>query len=135
MTQGSWLALLDRQVGQGGPIGFDDIVVGHDFGLLGIGEIQDWLRALGTTGPLGAGVADAVGFAMAARRERAIARGAGLSQPCIANWLAGRRALSLRSFDAVRGSLGVPWCELLGCAACALDCAAGDVRRGLRVVA
>jgi hypothetical protein len=67
--------------------------------------------------------------------ERAIARGAGLSQPCIANWLAGRRALSLRSFDAVRGSLGVPWCELLGCAACALDCAAGDVRRGLRVVA
>jgi len=52
MTQGSWLALLDRQMGRGGPISFDDIVVGHDFGLLGCGEIQGWLRAQGFEGPL-----------------------------------------------------------------------------------
>jgi transcriptional regulator with XRE-family HTH domain len=52
--------------------------------------------------------------------ERALARRAGLSQPQIANWLAGRRALSMRSFDQVRGALGVPWCELLGCGVCSL---------------
>ena len=44
MTQSSWLALLDRQGGLDQPIGFDEIVVGHDFGLLGPAEIQGWLK-------------------------------------------------------------------------------------------
>jgi len=61
MTQGSWLALLDRQMGRGGPISFDDIVVGHDFGLLGCGEIQGWLRAQGFEGPLWAACGEVTG--------------------------------------------------------------------------
>jgi hypothetical protein len=50
MTQGSWMALLDRQWGT--PIGWDEIVVGYDFGFLCPAEIQDWLRSQGTEGPL-----------------------------------------------------------------------------------
>jgi len=52
MAQGT-LALLERQSAVGQPIGWDEIVVGHDFGLLDIGEIQAWLRARGPAGPLG----------------------------------------------------------------------------------
>ena len=51
MTQGSWRALLDRQSGGLAPGGFDEIVVGHDFGLLGHGEIQGWIRAQAFPGP------------------------------------------------------------------------------------
>ena len=54
MTQGSWLALLDRQ---GTDIGWDEIVVGYDFGLLGVGEIQDWLRGRACEGPMGEALA------------------------------------------------------------------------------
>jgi len=52
MTQGSWLALLDRQGGDRAPIGFDEIVVGHDFGLLGCRDIQAWVRDQAFQGPL-----------------------------------------------------------------------------------
>jgi len=45
----NWLELLKRQTG--GPITWDDIVVGHDFGLLGSPEIQAWASAQGE-GPL-----------------------------------------------------------------------------------
>lgn len=51
MTQGRWLALLDRQVGAQAPVGWDDIVVGHDFGFLGPEEIQAWVKALDPEGP------------------------------------------------------------------------------------
>ena len=34
MTRASWLALLERQGDAGTPIGWDEIVVGHDFGFL-----------------------------------------------------------------------------------------------------
>lgn len=49
MTQGM-LALLERQT-QGG-IGWDEIVVGHDFGLLGSAEIRAWVAQGGFPGPL-----------------------------------------------------------------------------------
>jgi len=52
MTYGIWLALLDRQVGADAPIGWDDLVVGHDFGFLGTGEIQAWIRDEPLEGPL-----------------------------------------------------------------------------------
>jgi hypothetical protein len=55
MTQGRWLALLERQVQEG--IGWDEVVVGHDFGLLGVAEIQEWLRSRTPEGPLVADLA------------------------------------------------------------------------------
>jgi len=48
-----WLALLARQSGEGRAIGWDEIVTGYDFGLLGPGEIQGWLEGRGPEGPLG----------------------------------------------------------------------------------
>jgi hypothetical protein len=46
MTQGTWLPLLLRQTAPGAPPpSWDEMLVGHDFGLLGPKEIQDWVRA------------------------------------------------------------------------------------------
>jgi transcriptional regulator with XRE-family HTH domain len=53
---------------------------------------------------------------------RSLARRAGLSQPLVANWLAGRRGLSLDSLDAVRVAVGVGWCDVAGCrGSCAIE--------------
>jgi hypothetical protein len=43
-----WLSLLERQ---GTPVGWDELVTGYDFGLLGQPEIQAWLLAHGPLGP------------------------------------------------------------------------------------
>jgi len=51
MTQGNWIALLERQSSAFAPIGWDEVVVGHDFGLLGPAEIQGWARERGFEGP------------------------------------------------------------------------------------
>jgi len=51
MTNGTWISLLERQSRTHSPIGWDEIVVGHDFGLLGPLEIQAWARAQGLQGP------------------------------------------------------------------------------------
>lgn len=54
MTQGKWLSLLARHVGSEAPLGWDDLVVGYDFGLLAAEEIQDWARSVpGSGGPVG----------------------------------------------------------------------------------
>ena len=53
MILGSWLSLLERQVGADAPIDWDDLVVGHDFGFLGIEEIQEWVQGQHPLGPLG----------------------------------------------------------------------------------
>ena len=45
MTQGPWLPLLVRQSPPGDPLGWDEMLVGHDFGLLAPEEIQAWVRA------------------------------------------------------------------------------------------
>jgi len=47
-----------------------------------------------------------------------LARRCGLSQPCLANWLAGRRSLSRSGFDVVRHMCGIGWCDLFGCDQC-----------------
>jgi hypothetical protein len=51
MANGIWISLLTRQSPDGAPIGWDDLVVGHDFGLLGPDEIQDWARERPDPGP------------------------------------------------------------------------------------
>jgi hypothetical protein len=46
MTQGTWLPLLQRQTAPGAPPpSWDEMLVGHDFGLLSPDEIQGWVRA------------------------------------------------------------------------------------------
>ena len=45
MTTCTWIKLLERQSPAGSPIGWDEIVVGHDFGLLGPEDIQAWALA------------------------------------------------------------------------------------------
>jgi transcriptional regulator with XRE-family HTH domain len=60
---------------------------------------------------------------------RALARRAGVSQPLMANWLDGRRGLSLASFEAVRVALGAGWCEVVPCGLNCEEC------RGARRVA
>ena len=46
MTQGAWLPLLLRQTPANVPApSWDEMLVGHDFGLLCPAEIQDWVRA------------------------------------------------------------------------------------------
>jgi len=47
MTTCIWINLLERQSPANAPIGWDEIVVGHDFGLLAAGEIQAWALARG----------------------------------------------------------------------------------------
>jgi len=44
VTHGTWITLLERQSHGKEGIGWDEIVVGHDFGLLDPAEIQRWLR-------------------------------------------------------------------------------------------
>ena len=45
MTQGTWLPLLLRQTAPGAPPpSWDEMLVGHDFGLLSPEEIQGWVR-------------------------------------------------------------------------------------------
>lgn len=44
MVIGNWLSLLERQSPHGAPIGWDEVVVGHDFGILKPEEIQGWVR-------------------------------------------------------------------------------------------
>ena len=50
MTHGTWIGLLARQ-SRTTPIGWDEMVVGHDFGLLSPREIQDWTLEQGFQGP------------------------------------------------------------------------------------
>jgi len=48
MSQGSWLSLLSRQTAPGvPPPSWDEMLVGHDFGLLSPQEIQGWVRDQG----------------------------------------------------------------------------------------
>jgi len=49
-----------------------------------------------------------------------LARRAGLSQPFLSNWLAGRRRLGVESLDGVRAVLRVSLCEMADCAECPL---------------
>ena len=51
MTCGTWLGLLARQSPADVPIGWDEVVVGHDFGLLDPDEIQAWARERECPGP------------------------------------------------------------------------------------
>jgi len=51
MTNGTWISLLARQSRTHAPVGWDEIVVGHDFGFLAPREIQDWVRDQGFQGP------------------------------------------------------------------------------------
>lgn len=51
---GPWLAVLERQ---GFEVGWDELLVGHDFGLAGIPEIQARVPALPGAGPAGAALA------------------------------------------------------------------------------
>jgi hypothetical protein len=51
MTTGTWISLLERQSGTCEAIGWDEIVVGYDFGLLGPGEIRAWLLERGCQEP------------------------------------------------------------------------------------
>jgi len=50
MVIGNWLALLQRQSPNLEPIGWDEVVVGYDFGFLKPEEIQSWVRDAGFTG-------------------------------------------------------------------------------------
>lgn len=50
MVIGNWLGLLARQSVDGAAIGWDEVVVGHDFGFLKPEEIQTWVRDQGFTG-------------------------------------------------------------------------------------
>ena len=47
MTGSTWITLLARQTPAGAPIGWDEIVVGHDFGLLAPRDIQEWVPSQG----------------------------------------------------------------------------------------
>ena len=51
MTNGSWIGLLVRQSRTKAPIGWDELVVGHDFGILTPREIQDWVLEQDLQGP------------------------------------------------------------------------------------
>jgi hypothetical protein len=51
MACGTWIGLLARQTLDGAPIGWEEMVVGHDFGLLGPEEIQAWARDQVDPGP------------------------------------------------------------------------------------
>ena len=73
----------------------------------------------GTSAALAAGLAALVRLRLAdGSTVSGIAARAGLSQPCLSNWLCGRRALSLESLDSLRIAIGAGWCELLSCHEC-----------------
>ena len=48
--QGPWLTLLLRHLPPGAALGWDDLLVGHDFGFLAPPEIQAWVAAQGFPG-------------------------------------------------------------------------------------
>lgn len=50
MVIGNWLGLLARQSAKAAPVGWDEVVVGHDFGFLRPEEIQAWVRNQGFAG-------------------------------------------------------------------------------------
>jgi hypothetical protein len=50
MILNHWIELLKRQTP--GPVTFDEIVVGHDFGLFSPPDIQTWVALQGFQGPL-----------------------------------------------------------------------------------
>ena len=50
MVIGNWLALLARQSPKDAAIGWDEVVVGYDFGFLKPEEIQSWVRDQGFGG-------------------------------------------------------------------------------------
>lgn len=56
MTIGNWIALLMRQTPALGPAGWDEVVVGHDFGFLTADEIRAWTLDLHVEGPAAAAV-------------------------------------------------------------------------------
>jgi hypothetical protein len=45
-----WLSLLQRHCPADAPPGWDDLLVGHDFGLLAPAEIQDWVAGRNPAG-------------------------------------------------------------------------------------
>ena len=45
------IALLERQAEPGQSVGWDELVVGHDFALVGPSDIQAWVRAGAWAGP------------------------------------------------------------------------------------
>lgn len=51
MIIGNWIALLLRQTGHQGPVTFDDLVVGYDFGLVPVADIQAWVLGQGHATP------------------------------------------------------------------------------------
>lgn len=48
-----WTELLMRQTAAWGPLGWDEVVVGYDFGFLTSGEVRDWARQLEPVHPCG----------------------------------------------------------------------------------
>ncbi|BDU76947.1 hypothetical protein [Mesoterricola sediminis] len=61
MTSGHWLSVLARQ---GFAIGWDEILVGHDFGILPPAEIQAWAANLPGRGPSAEALAGLTGPAL-----------------------------------------------------------------------
>jgi hypothetical protein len=51
MSKGTWISLLERQSRGNAPVGWDEIVVGHDFGILAPAEIQGWVLDQAVPGP------------------------------------------------------------------------------------
>ena len=51
--QGPWLTLLLRHLPPGSALGWDDLLVGHDFGFVAPAEIQAWVAAQALPGVLG----------------------------------------------------------------------------------
>jgi hypothetical protein len=89
-----------------------------------------------TAAMLAAGLAAAIRARLAGGvHVGALASRAGVSQPQLSNWLAGRRCLSLESLDCLRIACGLGWCELAGCSVCAHRAPLVAVAAPRRVVA
>ena len=50
MMSANWLALLQRQSQAWEPVTWNEVVVGHDFGLVAFPEIRRWIRSHGFRG-------------------------------------------------------------------------------------
>jgi hypothetical protein len=70
-SEGPWLTLLHRHCPPDAPPCWDDVVVGHDFGLLPAAEIQRWTAAQEPLGEAGLALAALEGAALE-RFERAL---------------------------------------------------------------
>ena len=57
------IALLERQSEPGQAVGWDELIVGHDFALVGPSDIQAWVRAGAFAGPACRRLADLEGGA------------------------------------------------------------------------